>query len=177
MSSPEMAAAPPTPPKKPQIFKNVERWGSEGRGKSKLGAFVVELGAMVRENPDLKSGFDNEDLKKHMNEPGDPELPPTAGSTFLPWGWKGLVPTPGEDGKVKFVNEGNAKKGTFTGVCPLTRLGPMRYAFTDEAWDAIKPVVESLAQKPEKRKAHKMQVRETLQAKRKRKNRQLELGE
>ena len=130
------------------------------RGNSKLRAFLRQLGHMVRMNPALQHGFSDTDFYDVYM--GDSTL--TRYTTCLPWGWAGLVPVIQGD-QVRYKNN---KGGTFTGICPLKRLGPKRYAFTQDAWEAMLPVLES--QQQTLLTQEKEQVLTTLRAKRKRTN-------
>ena len=136
-----MNNAPPHTPERPRPTQ--QTWVSPGasrpleralRGKSKVRALLRQIGHMVQNNMALlKEGFSDYDFYDvYMNEP---DLPRT--TTCLPWGWTGLVPIM-QDGKWRYKN---AKGGTFHGICPLKRLGPMRYAFTDDAWEAMQTVL------------------------------------
>ena len=116
---------------------------------------------MVRENPILKQGFSDDDFYNLYMD--DSNLPRT--TTYLPWGWAGLVPIMELSGKWRYSN---SKGGTFNGICPLLRLGTKRFAFTDVAWEAILPVLEELAANPVELRAEKNRVLCSLRAKRKR---------
>ena len=175
-ASPNMSDLPSTPPLKTHTehtdastptLQTPPRWNTTTssrpleravRGNSKLRAFLRQLGHMVRMNPALKDGFSDTDFYDVYM--GDSTL--TRSTTCLPWGWAGLVPVIQGD----TVRYSNNKGGTFTGICPLVRLGPKRYAFTPDAWEAMLPVLESA--KPTQLALEKEQVLRTLRAKRKR---------
>ena len=158
-----------TPATPPRFHSSPQTWVSPAasrpliravRGNSKVRAFLRQLGHMVRENPNLKQGFsDNDFYNIYMN---DSKLPRT--TTYLPWGWAGLVPKM-EKGKWRYSN---TKGGTFNGICPLVRLGPKSFAFTDVAWEAMLPVLEELAANPVELQAEKNRVLRSLREKRKR---------
>ena len=166
-NSPAHTQLPPATPPRPHA--SPKTWVSPAasrplsravRGNSKVRAFLRQLGHMVREKPILKQGFNDHDFYNlYMN---DQNLPRT--TTYLPWGWAGLVPMM-EKGKLRYSN---SKGGTFNGIYPLVRLGPKRFAFTHVAWEAMLPVLEELADNPKELEAEKNRVLSSLRAKRKR---------